>query len=170
MRLRTLAVAALVLVSVVVSAQKHKKLTLPAIFGTAQSVYVQGELGDIHWPGLCPGDRQAIVDTENAIQSWDRYSLAPDRNGAELVFIVRRGQPGVGSEREPNIAGPAAKSPAGQWCGSRPESDLLEVRRMDKGHLSSPIWSHIMIDGLDGPRVPLLEALKDEVDKEYPKP
>lgn len=171
MRLRALAVAALAAVSITVFAQKEKKASVPAVFGLAQFAYVQGEFGDIHWPGLCSGDRQAIVDTENAIRSWDRYQLTSSRDEAELVFIVHKGRPGVGSESEPNspvsMAGP---TPERSPCNSRSEHDQLEVRRMRNGHLSSPIWSRAMMDGLDGPRVPLVELLEKEVEKEYPKP
>lgn len=95
MRMRTVLVVALVLLPVIGFAQtKKKKPTTPAIFGNAKYVYVQAEDGDMYTPRLLPEDRDAISNVMNALQDWGRYIVLPTADGAELVFIVRKGRLG----------------------------------------------------------------------------
>jgi len=183
MRLRTVLAVALVLLPVIGFAQKKsKKEVVPAVLGVSRYVYVQSEDGDIYKPGLLREDRQAITDVENALRDWGRYALTPSLDGAELVFFVRKGRLAdaklggtVGTSGAPG-AGPYPGNPrqtgpgvtAGGDVG--PPDDLLEIRmRNHDGNLSGPIWERSLMDGLNAPRVPLVRALRDAVERDYPQ-
>ena len=184
MKLRTVAVVALVLLPVVFFAQdkKKKKPSVPAIFGTAQYAWVESQMGDATAPGQLAAERQAINDVQNALRAWNRYRLPTHRDQAELVFIVRKGHPstapmGSGSGPISNTAGGSA--PFGQSRSAAPdlsaggssgEDDILEVRTLGPdGKLSAPVWTRSLSEGLDGPQVMLVQLLKNAVEKEYPK-
>jgi hypothetical protein len=206
MRWRTVLVAALVLLPALAFAgPKKKKASIPAIFGTAQYVYVTAEAGDLYNPNLLPEDRDAISNVMNALRDWGRYIVMPTASGSELVFIVRKGRvasadvaggainprtgpygsPGAGPNSAPQ-SGPNS-SPGTGPTGAQsqvpiglggvsvggevgPPDDFLEVRmRQPGGDLSGPIWEHTMTNGLDAPRVLLLDQLKRSVEKDYPQ-
>ncbi|HWG20769.1 MAG TPA: hypothetical protein VG225_09580 [Terracidiphilus sp.] len=182
MRLRTsiaVVVALALLPSLVFAQSKKTKKTVSAIFANAQYVWVESEDGDIFNPNLLREDRQAIVDTENAIRDWNRYTLTARREEAELVFIVRKGRlatgklgtgvgPGPSGGQVPGQQGPIGR---GVMVGGEagPPDDLLEVRTMQDGKLSLRLWERSQPDGLEGPRVPLLQALRTAVEHDYPK-
>lgn len=181
MKLRTVLVLALMILPVVGFAQKKKKPSTPAIFGTAKYVYVKAEDGDINDPRLLPEDRDAVSNVMNALRAWGRYTLMPTADGAELVFIVRKGH--LGSAQMGGTVGnttaspygsprPAPNSAPGVMVGGEagPPDDFLEVRmRQPGGDLSGPVWERTMSDGLDAPNVPLLQQLKRSVEKDYPQ-
>jgi hypothetical protein len=190
MKVRTVLVVALVLLPALAFAQtKKKKPSTPAIFGTAKYVYVQAEDGDMYNPRLLPEDRDAISNVMNKLQAWGRYTLMPTTDGAELVFIVRKGRlasatiggtvgtPGTGPYGNPGTGpnGNPRQTPVGApgvMVGGEagPPDDLLEVRiKNPGGDLSGPIWERTMTDGLDAPNVLLLEQLKDAVERDYPQ-
>jgi hypothetical protein len=180
MRFRTVvAVAvALVLLPALVSGQmKKKKKSMPAVFGTARYVYVMAEDGDAYKPGLLKEDRQAIYDVEDAVRAWDRYALTANPGEAELIFLVRKGR--LASARVGGTVGTGVSIP-GQPPATRtggaaggevgPPDDLLEVKmRNTDGSLSAPIWMRAQPDGLESPHVPLMQQLRDLVEKDYPR-
>jgi len=101
---------------------KDKKKGVPEMLATARYVYVQAEDGDIMNPRLFPEDRQAIVDVEDELRDWNRYTLTINRNEAELVVVVRKGRlaaaqvgGGIGVGRGPALGGsyPGNRNPAG---------------------------------------------------------
>jgi hypothetical protein len=180
MRFRTLVtvVVVLVLLPALVSAQtKKKKKTMPAVFGTARYVYVQAEDGDAYTPELQGADRRAIADVQDALHDWKRYALTTSANEAELVFVVRKGRVASGSVGgavgvgSPYPGQPPTTRTAGMAQGEvGPPDDLLEVKmRNTDGSLSAPIWLRAQPDGLDAPHVPLLQMLRDMVERDYPQ-
>jgi hypothetical protein len=189
MRLRTVLVVALVLLPAVGFAQtKKKKPSVPAVFGNAKYVYVKAEDGDMYNPRLLPEDRDAISDVMNALHAWGRYIVMPTDEGAELVFIVRKGRVAsaragvtVGTQTTPGStgAGPYPGNPRQTGAGVPgttfggevgPPDDFLEVRMKNPGgDLSGPVWQRTMTDGLDAPNVPLLQTLRQAVERDYPQ-
>ncbi|UWZ86194.1 hypothetical protein [Occallatibacter riparius] len=178
MRRSTVAlVMVLVLMPVLAFAQtKKKKKSVPAVFSNAHYVYVQAEDGDAYTPGLLNEDRAAIENVQGAIREWNRYALTMSVNEAELVFVVRKGR--VASGRVGGSVGVGAPYP-GQPPTTRtagmgeaevgPPDDLLEVKmRNADGSLSAPIWIRTQSEGLDRPRVPLFQMLRDAVERDYP--
>ncbi len=181
MRFRTgmaLVVVLVLLPTLVVCQTKKKKKTVPAVFGNARYVYVMAEQGDAYTPGLLDEDRRAIYDVEGGIQEWHRYALTATPNEAELIFFVRKGRIAsgriggtvdVGTSPYP---GQPRTTSGGGMAGAEagPPDDLLEVRmRTPDGSLSGPIWIRSQPDGLSGPRVPLLQQLRDAVERDYPQ-
>jgi hypothetical protein len=183
-------VAALLVPAVVFAGDKgKKKKTVPAVFGTARYVYVQAEDGDVFNPGLLPEDRQAIVDVEDALRKWNRYTITINPDEAELIFYVRKGRlasakvggtvgspggrgrgqgqgPNSGQQRTGGLGGPGVI--VGGEAG--PPDDLLEVRMHNSDNdLSAPIWQRSQPDGLNAPMVALLAQLKEAVEKDYPQ-
>ena len=179
MRRTVVAVAVvLVLLPALVFAQtKKKKKSVPAAFSNAHYVYVQAEDGDAYTPGLQNQDRAAIENVQGAIREWNRYALTSSVNEAELVFVVRKGRlasgsvggtVGVGS---PYPGQPPTTRTAGMAeAETGPPDDLLEVKmRNTDGSLSAPIWIRSQSEGLDRPHVPLMQMLRDAVERDYPQ-
>lgn len=188
MKLRTLLVAALVLATALpfAHAKDKKKKTVPAMFANARYVYVQAEDGDALKPGLLDVDRQAIVDVQNALRDWHRYTLVYNSSEADLVFIVRKGRlvtaqvrGTVGTPNRPGPVGQSSPFPGqpgqnapGYGAGGEvgPPDDYLEVKTQDaQGESSMRIWQRSQPEGLDAPQVPLIRALRDAVEKDYPR-
>jgi hypothetical protein len=180
MRFRTVVavVVVLVLLPAFVFAQtKKKKKAMPAVFGTARYVYVQAEEGDAYKAGLMNEDRQAIYDVEDAVRVWNRYALTENAGEAELIFLVRKGR--LASAQLGGTVGAGTTYP-GQPPVTRTggearaelgtPDDLLEVKmRLPDGTLSAPVWQRAQPDGLDRPHVPLIQLLRDLVEKDYPQ-
>ena len=177
-------VALLVIFSPVLGpAQKAKKHDVSAAFMNAHYVYVETQSGsDITTRDVYPEDRQAISNVESGIKQWNRYAIAIRMNQADLVFRVRKGRP-VGAQGHATVsagAGPSPPSPqtprpgmSGDELGAAsevgPEDDLLQVFSTGPdGKLFGPIWTREVKDGLDAPRVLLLQELKDAVERAYP--
>jgi hypothetical protein len=187
MRFRTVLFAALVLATALPFAHakdKKNKKTVPAVFSTARFVYVQAEDGDLYKPGLIDADRQAIVDVQDALRAWHRYTLTINPSEADLVFIVRKGR--IASGRiggtvggGPGTAGQSSPFPGGQQRGSTgigvggevgPPDDYLEVKMQGPdGATGATVWQRSQTDGLDAPQVPLMRNLRDAVEKDYPQ-
>ncbi len=146
------------------------------MFANAHYVYVQAEDGDEYTAGLMGEDRVAIANVQDAIHDWNRYALTANVNEAELVFVVRKGR--IASGRVGGTVGvgnpypgqPPTTRTAGMAEGETgPPDDLLEVKmRNTDGSLSAPIWIRSQPQGLERPRVPLLEQLRDAVERDYP--
>jgi hypothetical protein len=165
---------------------KPKKPSLPEAFETARTVFVEApgdhDITDI-W--LDPDDREAILDVQDGIQGWGRYSLSRSRRDADLILVVYKGrevreQPNSGSPgglhqpverapmQEPSDAsqiGPSSTSPD----GLTQEKDQLSVYTIQSdGKLKGPIWRSEEERGLNAPNVSLLRRLREEVEKAYP--
>ncbi|WP_263352662.1 hypothetical protein [Acidicapsa acidisoli] len=165
---------------------KSKKPSLPEAFETAHTVFVETRDGvDITDIRLDPDDRNAILDVQDGIQDWGRYTLSRSRRDADLILVVYKGrivrdQPNSatpGTLRIPGghspIQDPADASQSGTGNpspdGLREEKDQLWVYTIQSdGKLKGPIWRSEQERGLSGPNVMLLRRLKDEVEKSYP--
>lgn len=181
---------ALILVALPLAASaKNKKPEVSAVFANATYVYVESPDGDLYRPGLDPGDRQAIANVQDALRDWNRYKLTPQRNEAELIFVVRKGRiasgrigggigvpqplpPGQtphGPVQGGGDAGPAGGPGFEAGAEAGPEDDMLRVYTLDPGHkLMGPIWNRTETDGLEAPRLLLFQQLKSAVEKAYP--
>jgi hypothetical protein len=168
---------------------KPKKPSVPEAFETAHSVFVEArDAHDITDIRLDPDDRKAILDVQDGIQDWGRYTLSRSRRDADLILVVHKGrvvrdQPnsGVpGSLRLPvghsPIQDPSDPSQSGTNTSSSSSSDGLTQEKdqlwvytiQSDGKLKGPIWRDEQERGLNGPDVLLLRRLKDEVEKAYP--
>jgi hypothetical protein len=169
-----------------VATAKPKKPSLPEAFETAYTVFVEARYDhDITDIRLDPDDRQAILDVQDGIQDWGRYTLSRSRRDADLILVVYKGrvmrdQPSSGAPGSLRL--PAGRSPiqdpsdpaqngtnTGSPEGLNQEKDQLRVYTIQSdGKLKGPIWSSEQERGLNGPNVLLLRRLKDEVEKAYP--
>ncbi|HUN86219.1 MAG TPA: hypothetical protein VMU48_17700 [Terracidiphilus sp.] len=184
MKISTLLVPLVLLVSVVGLAQNKstKRAGIPAVFQTAHSVYVEADSGDTTRPGMYAEDREAISNVESGLQEWNRYTIAPRRDQADLIVVVRKGRfageqvhDGLSVGTRPMIPGSARPAPmgSGEEVGSEGEvdqkDDLLMVYMVSSdGDLTGPIWRREMVKGLDAPKVELLRQLRKSVDRAYP--
>ena len=168
------------------AAGKPKKPSVPEAFETASSVFVEArDAQDITDISLDPDDRKAILDVQDGIQDWGRYTLSRSRPDADLILVVYKGrvvrdQPNSGppgSLRLPvghsPIQDPSDASQSGTNTSSpdglTQEKDQLWVYTIrSDGKLKGPIWRGERERGLNGPNIPLLRTLKDEVEKAYP--
>lgn len=164
---------------------KPKKPGLPEQFEKAQSVFVESRNGDLTDLRLDRDQRDAILDMQDGIRDWGRYSLASSRIDADLIVVVYRGQfvherafpnalpgAGAGSGRSP-IQNPADASQASPTdaAGTGREKDELRVYTFGQdGKLKGPIWRSQMDNGLLAPNLFLLQQLKYDVQKAYPNP
>ena len=162
---------------------KDKKPSVPEVFGRAHTAYVEAVEGQQFDRDLPPDEREAIADVQDALQAWKRYRLVTQREDAEIVFVVRKGQviardgsagmetpnlgrPGMGGSP---IPGQGGAGPAAAPGGSLTTEDLLEVCLVNSdGKLSKPLWTRTFRDGLSAPQMLLLRQFRDEVDKAYP--
>ncbi len=192
----------LLLPTLSVAQKKTKKPDLPEVFGTARLVYVQAEDGQEFDSNLDSADRIAIADLRDALKAWGRYTITPERDKADLIFVVRKGRMGRGNARggvsdEPDSqmgprggqfpqgggfpqdggvpqGGPVPgqrgrASEPGAGGENAPESDLLQVCQLNQnGKLTRPLWVHLFVNGLDGPRFLLFAQFKNEVERAYP--
>jgi hypothetical protein len=165
---------------------KPKKPSVPEAFETAHTVFVEArddrDITDIR---LDPDDRQAILDVQDGIQDWGRYTLSRSRSDADLILVVYKGRV---VQDQPNSGAPGSLSlPAGHSPIQDPsdpsqsgastsspdalteEKDRLWVYTIQSdGKLKGPIWRSEQERGLKGPNPLLLRRLKDEVEKAYP--
>jgi hypothetical protein len=174
---------------VTLAQSKPKKPDVPAVFQNARYVYVEAVDGDLLKPGLYPEDRQAISDVQDSIRAWNRYSIALNRNEADLVVVVRKGRlagaqvhGGIsgGTRTQPGQApnpdssggpiiqgGRSAEVGAGGEVG--PDVDILRIYIQNDGKLTGTVWSREQDGGLDAPAVPLIAQLKAAVEHAYPQ-
>jgi hypothetical protein len=165
---------------------KPKKPSLPEAFETAHTVFVETrDARDITDIRLDRDDRKAILDVQDGIQDWGRYTLSRSRRDADLILVVYKGrvvrdQPNSGAPGSLHL--PVSHSPiqdpsdASQGAtntsslnGPTLEKDRLWVYTIQSdGKLNGPIWRSEQELGLNGPNVPLLQRLRDDVEKAYP--
>lgn len=182
---------ALLLMCFSVALAKNKKLQVPEVFQTAHSVYVECTDGDFTKPGLNQADHEAILQVQEALREWNRYTLAPSRDKADLVIVVRKGH-AVGDQDHLGLGlHPAQPQPGASHPGEQTDmhgrtidqnasvgtggddiamQDLLRVYTLnEKGKLKGPVWSREMDGGLNGPTVRLVMELKAAVEISYPR-
>ena len=190
MKTRSLALFAVILLCFAMAHAKSKKLQVPEVFQTAHSVYVECTDGELSKPGLNQAEREAILQVQQAFREWNRYTLAPSRDKADLIIVVHKGH-AVGDQDHLGLGlHPATPQPLPLHTGERTidshptdqtESagnggddiamqDLLRVYTLnEKGKLKGPVWSRELDGGLDGPTVRLVMELKAAVEITYPR-
>lgn len=164
---------------------KPKKPSLPEQFEKAQTVFVEARDGDLTDLRLARDQRDAILDVQDGIHDWGRYSLASSRIDADLIVVVYRGRvyheqtfpstvPGAGtSPGHSPIQNPAdaSQSSPTDATGEGREKDELRVYTFGQdGKLKGLIWRSQMENGLRAPSLFLLQQLKSEVQRAYPNP
>ena len=179
----SLLIAVIGLVSAPAKSKKHA--SLPEVFESAHTVFVESRDGDITDLTLDPEDRTAILDMQDAIQDWGRYSLSRSRRDADLVIVVHKGRVWRDQSNTTNPAGPhlstshtplqdptdASQGPGnnGSPDGLTREKDQLWVYTIQPdGKLKGPIWNDNQERGLNTSNILLFQRLKLEVEKTYP--
>jgi hypothetical protein len=189
-------VVLLAVAGLVPATAKPKKPSLPEVFETAHTVFVETrDDRDITDISLDPEIREAILDVQDGIQDWGRYTLSRSRRDADLILVVEKGREALD---EPNSGGPGSGGANSGGLGSphvpvnrspmqnpadasqsgpnnnypdgmTQEKDQLRVYTIQAdGKLKGPIWRSEQERGLNRPNVLLLRRLKDEVEKAYP--
>ena len=187
--MKSLKAAILVLALIPTLAQaekKPKKPSLPEVFEQAHLVYVQAVDGTEFDSNVPAADRMAIAAVRDAISSWGRYTITPERGKADLVILVRKGRPGEGRPaasisalQDPHMGGGAdttapdssrAQMPGmGGGSGAGVGDDQLKVCALNPdGKPGKDLWSRTVTGGLDAPRLLLFAQFKEAVEKAYP--
>jgi len=166
-------------------AKSKKRASVPEEFQSAHTVFVESREGDITDLKLDPEDRNAILDMQDAIQDWGRYTLSRSRRDADLIIVVHKGRVWRDQSNTASSAGPhlsTSHTPiqqptdASQGSGNNNspdgltrENDELRVYTIQPdGKLKGPIWRDDQERGLNGPSILLLQRLKLDVEKAYP--
>jgi hypothetical protein len=187
--MKAIAILAILILSLIPAA-KAKKHDLSPAFQTAKTVYVEAADGPYSNPGLLSGDRQAMKDLEDGLRRWGRYSVADHPEGADLIFVVRKGRgSGTSEDAQPNLPTPSRTpggspggTPGGTIAPRAPgqlgdqdsvspateigvDDDRLMVFTPDAYlRRKSPIWTREIRDGLNAPSLLLLGQLRDAVE------
>jgi len=145
-----------------------EKQSFPKMIVSAKYVLVTNYFSDnLADPRVPPLDRQAVIDVEDAMRDWGRYTLVNDRKDAELIILVRKGrtaetQNGIGihagSNRPTPSVGPITDADAGD------PQDMLAVYNASLGTDTAPIWRDRMTEGLSAPKVELVRELRTKVE------
>ena len=184
---RTLAALSILFAVIATRQAQARKPNIPQEFATAKTVFVETRGGDITNLRLDPDDRNAILDTQEGIESWGRYSLSRSRHDADLIFVVSKGHmtrdtptstlPSTSRNAPthstiPDATDASQRSPNDPTSdGLKQEQDQLRVYILQPNNkLKGPMWSGEMPRGLDSPAHLLLQRLILEVDKAYPNP
>lgn len=99
---KTLAVATVVLCSLVALAKNKQKILLPADVLQARTVLIVVDPDAGISPDAPTANQTARNDVEKAILNWGRFDLAMDASTADLIFTVRKGS---GKVAQPTIGG-----------------------------------------------------------------
>jgi len=83
----SLLIAAIGLTSAPAKSKKH--FSLPEEFESAHTVFIESRDGDITDLKLDPEDRNAILDMQDAVQDWGRYTLSRSRRDADLILVLQ---------------------------------------------------------------------------------
>jgi|SRR5208283_37439 len=145
-----------------------EKQSFPKMIVTAKYLLVTNYFSDnLADPEVPPADRQAVIDVQDAIRDWGRYTLVNDRKAAELIILVRKGRTAetrngigihAGSSRPTPSVGPTTDADAGD------AQDMLAVYNASLGTDTAPIWRDRMTDGLSAPKVELVRELRTKVE------
>jgi hypothetical protein len=179
----SLLLAAIGLASAPAKSKKHA--SLPEEFESAHTVFVESRDGDITDLRLDPEDRNAILDMQDALQDWGRYTLSRSRRDADLILVLHKGRVWRDQSNTASSAGPhlstshtpiqdpadASQGPGNNNSpdGLKRENDELRVYTIQSdGKLKGPIWRDDLERGLNTPSILLLQRLKLEVEKAYP--
>jgi hypothetical protein len=143
------------------------KPTFPKFIASAKYVLVTTYFGDnLADSGVPTADRQAVIDVQDAIRDWGRYSLVYERKNAELIILVRKGRTAetrdgigiqTGSNRSPSL-GHITDADGGD------PDDMLAVYNASLGTDTAPIWPDRMPNGLNAPDVKLIRELRTKVE------
>ena len=175
-----------VLICCLMPAAEAKKRDISPVFQSAKTVYVEAADGPDPHPGLYSGDRQAVRDVQDGLRLWGRYTVVEHPEGADLIFLVRKGRTrGTGEDPQPNL--PAPSRSLGGMTGPRTPGQAADPDSIspatemgsDNDRLmvftpeaylrrKSPIWTRESKDGLDAPARLLVGQLKDAVELAYP--
>jgi hypothetical protein len=144
------------------------KAVFPRQIVTAKYVlvitYFSDNLAD---PSIPPADRQAVIDVQDAIRDWGRYTLVYDRKDAELILLVRKGRTAETRDGIRIHAGSTQPTPSfgpeTQRDGGDPQ-DMLAVFDAARGTDGAPIWRDRITDGLSAPKVELVHELRTKVE------
>jgi len=183
-RLKLAAIALLLLPTLALTQKSNKHNDVPPIFGTAKTVFVESADGPLDKPGLDPANAQAISDVQAAILRWHRYDIAPHREKADLVFVLRKGQQGS-ADQQPGLKGGSVAASGrttsrlpgqtdqpdslGATAQAGPEGDSLRVYTLnEKGKLAGPIWTREIPNGLNPPNPLILDQLRIAIDRTFP--
>jgi hypothetical protein len=150
----------------------NKKDDFPKALLNARYVYVEAEDGDVYNINLIPEDRRAIGDVEDALRSWNRYSLTFRRSEAEVLFVVRKQRIASALVGGTISHGPLPGTTDPQTGGAGrvaaevgPNQDMLYVYLVNPdGKKFGPLWHQFLRDGLDKPEMPLFQKFKDQVE------
>ena len=143
------------------------KASFPKMIVKAKYVLVTSYFGDDLADSRVPSaDRQAVIDVQDAIRDWGRYTLVYERKAAELIILVRKGRSAevrsgigihTGSDRSPSV-GPITDADGGD------PQDMLSVYNASLGTDTAPMWRDRMSDGLSAPGVKLVDELRTKVE------
>jgi hypothetical protein len=174
------------------SSTQDPKPNLPKIFDTAQYVCVEAESGERTSRDLTTEDRQAVYNVEKQLKAWGRYNLTLSCEHADLVVRVHKSRVGSnnipvvvsGGPRQPGSRSPFPSDPSNPSGSSSPAQngpglgteagspdDELSVY-ISSGSSSSPgvpVWHDSSKNGLNTPRLPLFQELKQDVEEAYPR-
>jgi hypothetical protein len=168
-------------------AKDKKHANLPEAFQTAHTIFVESREGDITDLKLDSDDRRAILDMQDAVQNWGRYTLSRSRIDADLILVVHKGRVmrDPSSSNTSPLASPRTspahtpiRDPADASQGpnnndspdglTREKDELRVYTIQPNGKLKGPLWSDELDRGLNSPNILLLQRLKVDVEKAYP--
>jgi hypothetical protein len=156
-----------VLLFVCFSVAKDKS-AFPKQIVTAKYVLVTSYFGDNLADARVPAvDRQAVIDVQDAIRDWGRYTLVNEREAADLIFLVRKGRTaetsnGIGIHAGSTMPKPGI-GPVNDADGGDP-NDMVAVYNASLGTNTAPIWHDRMNGGLDEPDMKLIRELRKKVE------
>ena len=168
-----------VLVSVFAGICFAKKKPFPKIITNAKYVYITTYEGSNETsPRLTQADLQAINNLREALRQWGYYTETLHREDADLIFRVRKGgtdaKTGVnvgGSSGPDRGAGPASIGVGGDTNANvGPPEDMLEIYDAKVGTNTAPLWRGMEADGLEPPRMGLLQDLRKQVEESAKQP
>lgn len=168
---------------------KSKKLQVSTAFQAAHTVWVESVDGDIRKPGVSEADRRTVLLLDAGINGWGRYSLAPSRDRADIVIVIRKGhavgdQDHLGLGMQPKEIEPppppgrpqamphsqlntldATPSMGGDDIAMQ---DLFRVYVPNRKGKLKKVWSSEMDGGLNPPTLQLFQQWKAAIEITYP--
>jgi len=167
------------LVSVLAGICVAKKKPFPKIITNAKYVYITTYEGSNETsPRLTQADLQAINGLREALRQWGYYTETIHRDQADLIFRIRKGGTSakvggdIGGVSGPDRGmGPAATGVGTDAQGNiGPPEDMLEIYDAKVGTNTAPLWRGMEADGLEPPRMGLLQDLRKQVEESAKQP